>query len=61
MELSGHLDTDSLNATADELVDTLVRMVADAGERTERRAHPVDARHGTAASNTRRTSSGPQP
>lgn len=32
MELSGHLDTDRWRTNADELVDTLVRMVADAGE-----------------------------
>ncbi|MFE4214007.1 TetR/AcrR family transcriptional regulator [Streptomyces sp. NPDC056844] len=31
MELNGHLDPDELHATAEELVDTLVRMVADAG------------------------------
>lgn len=31
MELSGHLDPDELDATAEELIDTLVRMVADAG------------------------------
>ncbi|MFE3601509.1 TetR/AcrR family transcriptional regulator [Streptomyces sp. NPDC059142] len=30
MELSGHLDTDALRSTADELVDTLVRMVGGA-------------------------------
>ncbi|MFD7792637.1 hypothetical protein [Streptomyces sp. NPDC059759] len=30
MELSGHLDPGSLGSTADELVDTLVRMVANA-------------------------------
>lgn len=30
MELSGHLGTDRWRTTADELVDTLVRMVADA-------------------------------
>ncbi|MEV5083969.1 TetR/AcrR family transcriptional regulator [Streptomyces sp. NPDC001698] len=34
MELSGHLSTDKLRTTSDELVDTLVRMVADAGETT---------------------------
>ncbi|WP_436849632.1 WHG domain-containing protein [Streptomyces avermitilis] len=34
MELSGHLDTDKLRTTADELIDTLVRMVADAGKTT---------------------------
>ena len=34
MELSGHLDTDKWHTTADELVDTLVRMVTDAGEMT---------------------------
>ncbi|MEV2211658.1 TetR/AcrR family transcriptional regulator [Streptomyces sp. NPDC050997] len=34
MELSGHLDTGKLHTTADELIDTLVRMVADAGETT---------------------------
>ncbi|MFJ8991169.1 TetR/AcrR family transcriptional regulator [Streptomyces sp. NPDC102279] len=34
MELSGHLDTDSLGTSADELVDTLVRMVANARETT---------------------------
>ncbi|MBI0298120.1 TetR/AcrR family transcriptional regulator [Streptomyces sp. PRKS01-29] len=34
MEFSGHLDTDRWHTTADELVDTLVRMVADAGETT---------------------------
>ena len=33
MELSGHLDTDKWHTTADELVDTLVRMVAEAGAR----------------------------
>ncbi|MGC9436831.1 hypothetical protein [Streptomyces sp. WG5] len=32
MELSGHLDTDKWHTTADELVDTLVRVVTDAGE-----------------------------
>ncbi|WP_328494796.1 TetR/AcrR family transcriptional regulator [Streptomyces sp. NBC_00414] len=32
MELSGHLDTDGLRTTADELVDTLVRMVANVGD-----------------------------
>ncbi|MFD5139688.1 TetR/AcrR family transcriptional regulator [Streptomyces sp. NPDC058378] len=31
MELSGHLDPDELDATAEELIDTLVRLVADAG------------------------------
>ncbi|MFF3833109.1 TetR/AcrR family transcriptional regulator [Streptomyces sp. NPDC002458] len=31
MELSGHLDPDELDASAEELIDTLVRMVADAG------------------------------
>ncbi|WP_030837984.1 TetR/AcrR family transcriptional regulator [Streptomyces hygroscopicus] len=31
MELSGHLGTEALRATPDELVDTLVRMVTDAG------------------------------
>lgn len=31
MELSGHLGTGMLRTTADELVDTLVRMVTDAG------------------------------
>jgi hypothetical protein len=30
MELSGHLDTAKWHTTADELVDTLVRMVRDA-------------------------------
>ncbi|MFF2502995.1 TetR/AcrR family transcriptional regulator [Streptomyces sp. NPDC058067] len=34
MELTGHLDTDGLRTGSDELVDTLVRMVADAGEAT---------------------------
>lgn len=34
MELSGHLGTDRLRTTPDELVDTLVRMVADAGGTT---------------------------
>ncbi|MFF3247692.1 TetR/AcrR family transcriptional regulator [Streptomyces sp. NPDC002870] len=34
MELSGHLGTDGLRTTSDELVDTLVRMVTDAGEPT---------------------------
>lgn len=34
MELSGHLGTDGLRTTSDELVDTLVRMVTDAGETT---------------------------
>lgn len=34
MELSGHLDADSLGTSADELVDTLVRMVANARETT---------------------------
>ncbi|WAP58393.1 TetR/AcrR family transcriptional regulator [Streptomyces sp. S465] len=33
MELTGHLDTDALRTTAEELVDTLVRMVTDVGER----------------------------
>ncbi|MET4922423.1 TetR/AcrR family transcriptional regulator [Streptomyces sp. PSRA5] len=32
MELSGHLDTGGLRTTADELIDTLVRMVAGAGD-----------------------------
>ncbi|MEE1798582.1 TetR/AcrR family transcriptional regulator [Streptomyces sp. JV176] len=32
MELSGHLATDSLRTTADELIDTLVRVAADAGK-----------------------------
>ncbi|MFC9430022.1 TetR/AcrR family transcriptional regulator [Streptomyces sp. NPDC056987] len=32
MELSGHLETGSLHTTADELIDTLVRMVAGTGE-----------------------------
>lgn len=32
MELSGHLGTGMLHTTADELIDTLVRMVADARE-----------------------------
>jgi AcrR family transcriptional regulator len=32
MEVSGHLGTDMWHTTADDLVDTLVRMVADAGE-----------------------------
>ncbi|MET9558908.1 TetR/AcrR family transcriptional regulator [Streptomyces tauricus] len=32
MELSGHLGTEGLRTTADDLVDTLVRMVADVGE-----------------------------
>ncbi|MBL1290985.1 TetR/AcrR family transcriptional regulator [Streptomyces sp. For3] len=31
MELSGHLDPDELDASAEELIDTLVRMVADTG------------------------------
>ncbi|MFE3825466.1 TetR/AcrR family transcriptional regulator [Streptomyces sp. NPDC059092] len=31
MELSGHLGADGLHATADELIDTLVGVVADAG------------------------------
>ncbi|MER6519169.1 TetR/AcrR family transcriptional regulator [Streptomyces sp. NPDC001553] len=34
MALSGHLGTGMLRTTADELLDTLVRMVADAGEAT---------------------------
>jgi AcrR family transcriptional regulator len=34
IELSGHLGEDKWRTTADELVDTLVRMVADAGETT---------------------------
>jgi AcrR family transcriptional regulator len=34
MELSGHLDADKWRTTADELIDTLVRMVAGAGETT---------------------------
>jgi hypothetical protein len=32
MELSGHLGEDTWHTTADELVDTLVRLVADTGE-----------------------------
>lgn len=32
MELSGHLGEDTWRTTADELVDTLVRLVADTGE-----------------------------
>ena len=32
MEISGYLDTGKWHTTADELVDTLVRMVTDAGE-----------------------------
>ncbi|WP_280890238.1 TetR-like C-terminal domain-containing protein [Streptomyces sp. LBL] len=42
MELSGHLDTDKWHITADELVDTLVRMVADAGDATEQRPRLSD-------------------
>ncbi len=34
MELSGHLAADTWHTTADELVDTLVRMVTDAGATT---------------------------
>ncbi len=34
MELSGHLGADKWHTTADDLVATLVRMVADAGETT---------------------------
>lgn len=34
MELSGHLAADTWRTTADELVDTLVRMIADASETT---------------------------
>ncbi|MFI2031114.1 TetR/AcrR family transcriptional regulator [Streptomyces buecherae] len=34
MELSGHLDTDTWHTTGDELVDTLVRMVAGADQAT---------------------------
>ncbi|MFG2621274.1 hypothetical protein ACGFXC_27030 [Streptomyces sp. NPDC048507] len=34
MELTGHLGAEGLNATADELVDALVRMVTDTGART---------------------------
>ncbi|MFJ9342122.1 TetR-like C-terminal domain-containing protein [Streptomyces sp. NPDC101733] len=34
MELSGHLRTDKMRTTPDELIDTLVRMVADAGGAT---------------------------
>ncbi len=34
MELSGHLDGDKWRTTADELVDTLVRMVSDASVTT---------------------------
>jgi AcrR family transcriptional regulator len=34
MELSGHLGPDKWRTTADDLVDTLVRMVADAGATT---------------------------
>jgi AcrR family transcriptional regulator len=33
MELSGHLAADKWRTTANELVDTLVRMIADTGER----------------------------
>ncbi|MFD3681567.1 hypothetical protein [Streptomyces sp. NPDC058613] len=32
MELSGHLGAEGLNASAEELLDTLVCMVANAGE-----------------------------
>ncbi|MFJ1916816.1 hypothetical protein ACIOGX_33370 [Streptomyces sp. NPDC088147] len=42
MELSGHLGTAALRTTADELVDTLVRMVANAGEPTGQRPRPDD-------------------
>lgn len=34
LELSGHLDADKWRTTPDELVDTLVRLVADAGATT---------------------------
>ena len=34
MELSGHLAADTWQTTADELVDTLVRMVVDVGQAT---------------------------
>ncbi|MEF9908539.1 TetR/AcrR family transcriptional regulator [Streptomyces sp. P9-A2] len=34
MELSGHLSEDTWRTTADELVDTLVRLVGDTGETT---------------------------
>lgn len=34
MELSGHLAADTWHSTADDLLDTLVRMVADAGATT---------------------------
>jgi len=34
MELSGHLAADTWHTTADELVDTLVRIVADTGATT---------------------------
>lgn len=37
MELSGHLAADTWHTTASELTDTLVSMVADAGETTSRR------------------------
>ncbi|MFC8661798.1 TetR/AcrR family transcriptional regulator [Streptomyces sp. NPDC057199] len=43
MELSGHLDTGGLGTTADELIDTLVRMVADVGKTAQRSSNPVDA------------------
>lgn len=35
MELSGHLGTDKMRTTPDELVDTLVRMVTDTGGRRQ--------------------------
>ncbi|MEV7723706.1 TetR/AcrR family transcriptional regulator [Streptomyces sp. NPDC087917] len=34
MELSGHLRTEKMRTTPEELIDTLVRMVTDAGEAT---------------------------
>ncbi|MER5275640.1 TetR/AcrR family transcriptional regulator [Streptomyces sp. NPDC002809] len=42
MELGGHLGADGLRTTPDELVDTLVGMVADAGETARQAPAPLD-------------------
>ncbi|WP_185845208.1 hypothetical protein [Nonomuraea sp. WAC 01424] len=44
MELSGHLGEDTWRTIADELVDTLVRLVADTGGTTWQRPRPGGSR-----------------
>jgi len=42
MELSGHLAAETWHTTANELLDTLVSTVTDAGATTPRRPAPLD-------------------